>query len=63
VRTSAALPKSCTEIERRSMDPFSASWAPKTVPDRVERCGNWAVVPVPGGYYGWTPITAEERAE
>jgi len=63
VRTATALPASCTEIDRRSMDPFSLDWAPAKIPARVQRCGNWAVVPVSDGWYGWTPLTPDELGQ
>ncbi|WP_375387636.1 hypothetical protein [uncultured Amnibacterium sp.] len=63
VTTASALPQGCTEIDRRSLDSFGESWAPKTFPDRVERCGNWAVMPVDGGWFGWTPLAPAEAAE
>jgi hypothetical protein len=62
VTTSSALPSTCTDIERRSIDSFGEDWAPKRFPDTVERCGNWAVMQVPGGWFGWTPLAPSERA-
>ena len=37
-------------------------WAPKSFPDRVDRCGNWAVMKVSGGWFGWTPLAPSEVA-
>lgn len=54
--STSPLPRTCTTEARASSAGLVAHWAPSVVPDRVERCGNWAVVPVPGGYYGWTPF-------
>lgn len=61
--TASALPEGCTEIERRSLDSFGADWAPTEFPDRVQRCGNWAVMKVDGGWFGWTPLAPAEREE
>ena len=63
VTSASALPKDCTEITRRSLDSFGESWAPSKFPDRVERCGNWAVMKVDGGWFGWTPLAPSEAAE
>jgi hypothetical protein len=63
VTTSSALPAGCTPIARRSLDSFGESWAPAKFPDTVERCGNWAVMKVRGGWFGWTPLAPDERAE
>jgi hypothetical protein len=63
VTTASALPKDCTAITRYSLESFGQDWAPKSFPDRVERCGNWAVMPVKGGYFGWTPLAPKEIAE
>lgn len=56
VTTASALPPTCTTAARASSAALVTGWAPGTVPDRVRRCGNWAVVQVPGGWYGWTPF-------
>ncbi|GAA2752325.1 hypothetical protein [Amnibacterium kyonggiense] len=63
VTTGSALPTSCTTITRRSLDSFGESWAPKRFPDTVERCGNWAVMRVNGGWFGWTPLAPSEAEE
>lgn len=60
VTTASGLPDTCTEIERRSLDSFGEPWAPTTFPDRVERCGNWAVMKVDDGWFGWTPLAPGE---
>jgi hypothetical protein len=61
VTTASALPATCAEIERRSLDSFGESWAPASFPDRVQRCGNWAVMKVQDGWFGWTPLAPSER--
>ncbi|MGT2426308.1 hypothetical protein [Amnibacterium kyonggiense] len=63
VTTASGLPATCTTITRRSLDSFGESWAPKRFPDTVERCGNWAVMRVDGGWFGWTPLAPGEVAE
>lgn len=63
VTTASALPDSCTAIARRSLESFGEDWAPAKFPDTVQRCGNWAVMKVPGGWFGWTPLAPAERAE
>lgn len=63
VTTSSPLPDGCTEIPRRSLEAFGEDWAPEKFPDTVQRCGNWAVMPVAGGWFGWTPLAPGERAE
>lgn len=62
VTTSSPLPAGCSWITRRSLDAFAESWAPKRFPDQVARCGNWAVMQVPGGWFGWTPLAPAEAA-
>ena len=59
----SALPEGCTTVPRHSLDAFGEDWAPSTVPEVIERCGNWAVVRVDGGWFGWTPLSPRERAE
>lgn len=61
VSTSSPLPASCTSIPRRSLDSFREDWAPTTFPTTVRRCGNWAVMKVRGGWFGWTPVARAER--
>jgi hypothetical protein len=56
VTSASPLPAACTTRPRSSAVALREGWAPRSVPDRVERCGNWAVVRVPGGWYGWTPF-------
>jgi hypothetical protein len=63
VVTASALPDSCTTIPRRSLDSFGEDWAPSSFPDTVSRCGNWAVMRVDDGWFGWTPLAPAERAE
>ncbi|MET4583205.1 hypothetical protein ABIE21_002724 [Conyzicola nivalis] len=61
--TDAALdPASCTLTERESLWTYSVDWAPRTLPDEVWACGDWAVVETDGGYFGWTPNSAGEAA-
>lgn len=60
VDTRSALPADCTEVPRRSLDSFGPEWAPAKFPDRVDVCGNWAVMPVHGGYFAWTPLAPGE---
>ena len=62
VRSTAALPATCTEIARRSLDSFGQRWAPRSFPDTVDACGNWAVMKVAGGWFGWTPLAPSEVA-
>ena len=63
VDTAGALPDRCTEVDRLTYSTYKAEWAPKTVlPDRVQQCGDWAVIPVPGGWYGWTPAVPATSA-
>jgi hypothetical protein len=57
VATTGPLPRTCTTEARASSVALDERWAPGKVPERVERCGNWAVVRVAGGYYGWTPFS------
>ena len=63
VTTASALPDGCTEIQRLSLESFGEDWAPAKFPDTVKRCGNWAVMKVKGGWFGWTPLAPKERAE
>ena len=61
--TASALPGTCTTVHRYSLESFGEDWAPGSVPDEAERCGNWAVVRVHGGWFGWTPLSPREREE
>jgi hypothetical protein len=63
VTSASALPKGCTEIQRRSLESFGEDWAPARFPDTVQRCGNWAVMPVDGGWFGWTPLAPSEASQ
>ena len=65
VTSRGALPTSCTPVERRSLDSFGEDWAVpvKDLPTRVQRCGNWAVVPAGRGWFGWTPLSPDEAAQ
>lgn len=59
VRSPSALPSGCTEAERRRI-PFDApAWAPQLdrFPDRVMRCGDYEVMQVDGGWFGWFSAT------
>ncbi len=60
VDTSSALPADCTEVPRRSLDSFGPDWAPAEFPDTIDVCGDWAVMPVDGGYFAWTPLAPGE---
>jgi hypothetical protein len=62
VTTASPLPRTCAASARASSVTLHERWAPTTVPDRVERCGNWAVVQVEGGWYGWTPFQPVQRS-
>lgn len=62
VATATALPASCAGVERRSRHAVEMAWAPSALPDTVQRCGNWAVVRVDGGWFGWTPLASEADA-
>ena len=59
----AALPAGCREADRRSIPFDTASWAPTLdrFPDRVERCGDYEVMPVDGAWLGW--FTATEAGQ
>lgn len=61
--TASALPTTCTTITRRSLDSFGPDWAPRSFPATVQRCGDWAVMAVPGGWFGWTPLAPDEAAQ
>jgi hypothetical protein len=63
VATASPLPAGCTRISRRSLDSFGEDWAPSSFPDTVARCGNWAVMAVEDGWFGWTPLAPAERTE
>ena len=63
VTTTSALPTTCTEIQRRSLESFGEDWAPAKFPDEVQRCGNWAVMKVDGGWFGWTPLAPSEVSQ
>lgn len=55
VDTASALPASCAASSLDTSPALAPGWAPGMVATHVTRCGNWAVVPVPGGWFGWTP--------
>ena len=62
VTSPSGLPASCTTVERRSLDSFGEEWAVpvEDLPERVQRCGNWIVVPTDDGWFGWTPLSPAE---
>lgn len=52
--TSHSALTGCTATARASLWSFAPSWVPSTAPDTVFACGAWSVIPVDGGYFGWT---------
>ena len=51
VDTEGDLPAECEEGERRTYSTYAADWAPQgLLPDRVQQCGDWSVIPVDGGW-------------
>lgn len=53
----------CAEVERRSAPVFAVEGAPDVFKlDEVWACGDWAVVPADGGWFGWTPSHPDEQA-
>ncbi len=52
----------CVEVERFSAPAYSVEGAPDPFVDTVFACGDWAVIPADGGWYGWTPNHPDEKA-
>jgi hypothetical protein len=52
----------CTEVERQSLWAFSPGWEPTDLPAKAWACGDWDVVPVDGGWFGWNPNDPDEAA-
>lgn len=65
VDSAGGLPSTCTTVRRFSLDAFGEDWAVPVadLPERVQRCGNWIVVPARGGWFGWTPLSPREREQ
>jgi hypothetical protein len=61
VTSPSDLPDTCAEADRVAIPFESPEWAPtfERFPDRVERCGDYEVVPVEGGWFGWFSATEE----
>ncbi|MGV8858712.1 hypothetical protein [Rhodoglobus sp.] len=55
-------PQLCVEVERQSAATFDADWAPDSYVDKVFACGDWAVIPADGGWFGWTPNHPDEKS-
>jgi hypothetical protein len=52
--TSATDPADCVSADRRYIPGIGADWEPTDYPHTVLRCGDWEVMPVDGGWFGWT---------
>jgi len=65
--TDAELDSSqCAETPRQSAPAFAQPWSPKdkdVFVDAAFACGDWTVIAIPGGWYGWTPNDPDEKAE
>ncbi len=56
-------PAVCVGVERRSAPVFAVEEAPDVFKlDEVQACGDWAVMPAAGGWFGWTPNHPDEQA-
>ncbi|ONI65241.1 hypothetical protein ALI44B_00685 [Leifsonia sp. ALI-44-B] len=56
-------PSSCVAVPRVSAPTVQVEDAPDVyAEDQVFSCGDWAVVPATGGWYGWTPATESTAA-
>jgi hypothetical protein len=64
--TDAALDSSlCAETPRQSSPMFAQPWSPAdkdVFVDAAFACGDWTVIAIPGGWYGWTPNDPDEKA-
>jgi hypothetical protein len=43
----------CTEASRIGEPTLSGVWQPEELPDEVLRCGEYEIIPVEGGWFGW----------
>lgn len=43
----------CTETARTVSPDLGGVWEPTELPDEVMRCGEYEIIPVEGGWFGW----------
>lgn len=43
----------CTEAARVDEPTLSGVWQPEEFPDQIIRCGEYEIMPVEGGWFGW----------
>ena len=44
----------CAETERKQIAVWVTDWSPeKVTPETVIACGDWEIMPVDGGWFGW----------
>ena len=43
----------CTEAPRIGEPTLSGVWQPEEFPDEITRCGEYEIMPVEGGWFGW----------
>lgn len=56
-------PALCAQTERLSLWAFPGDWTPQgALPEKVFACGDWDVVPMKDGWFGWTPTDDDEQA-
>ena len=51
---SATDPVDCAPADRKYIPGIGGDWVPTDYPHEVLRCGDWEVMSINGGWFGWT---------
>ena len=43
----------CGTTARTELPGIGADWQPEEYPDDIIRCGDWEIMPIEGGWFGW----------
>jgi len=52
----------CTEAPRIGEPTLSGVWQPEELPDEITRCGEYEIMPVEGGWFGWYERSSTKTA-
>jgi len=47
-------PAGCEPADRKYLPGIGGGWLPTDYPHAILRCGDWEVMPVTSGWFGWT---------
>ena len=61
--TSSTDPVGCEPADRKYVPGIGGGWLPTDYPHSVLRCGDWEVMPIEGGWFGWTVSETDMAGE